>query len=154
PPVYVGFGSMASTDPERMTEIVLSAIKRSGQRAIFLTGWGGLSQSDLPDDVFKIESAPHDWLFPRMAAIVHHGGAGTTAASLRSGKPTIVLPFFGDQPFWGQRVEKLGVGRQIERKKLTAETLAQAIAMATGDITLRERAAALGERIRAEDGVG
>jgi len=155
PPVYVGFGSMASTDPERMTEIVLSAIKRSGQRAIFLTGWGGLSQSDLPDDVFKIESAPHDWLFPRMAAIVHHGGAGTTAAGLRAGLPTIICPFLGDQPFWGRRVHALGVGpAPIPQKRLNADNLAEAIRAATTDSAMRARAAALGERIRAEDGVG
>jgi sterol 3beta-glucosyltransferase len=101
-----------------------------------------------------IEQAPHDWLFPRVKAVVHHGGAGTTAAGLHAGKPTITCPFFGDQPFWGQRVYELGVGpKPIPQKQLTAETLATAIQTAVSDARMVERAAALGEKIRAEDGV-
>src|SRR5947209_12144132 len=83
PPVYIGFGSMSSRDPEATTGLVLKALARAGQRGVLLTGWGGLSQSDLPDDVFKIESIPHEWLFPRMTAVVHHGGAGTDRKSTR-----------------------------------------------------------------------
>ncbi len=102
-----------------------------------------------------MEQAPHGWLFPRVAAVVHHGGAGTTAAGLRAGRPTVVVPFFADQPFWGDRVHALGVGpRPIPRKELTAERLAAAIRQAAGAEGLRARAAALGARIRAEDGVG
>jgi len=154
PPVYVGFGSMTNRNPEETTDIVLKALARTKQRGLLLTGWGGLKKSDLPDNVFKIESAPHEWLFPRMAAIVHHGGAGTTGASLRAGIPTIVVPFFFDQPFWGQRVADLGVGPQpIPRKKLSVERLTAAITTAVTDKKMQERAAALGERIRAEDGV-
>lgn len=119
-----------------------------------MTGWGGLTQADLPNHVFKLEAAPHDWLFPRMAAVVHHGGAGTTAAGLRAGRPSIVIPFFGDQTFWGVRVTALGVGAMLERKTLTAEQLAAAIRQAVTDNEMRARAAALGERIRAEDGIG
>jgi UDP:flavonoid glycosyltransferase YjiC (YdhE family) len=101
-----------------------------------------------------IGSAPHTWLFPRMAAVVHHGGAGTTAAGLRAGVPSIVVPFFGDQPFWGQRVAALGVGpAPIPRQKLTADALAQAIQHATTDTTMQRKAAELGAKIRAEDGV-
>jgi sterol 3beta-glucosyltransferase len=108
----------------------------------------------LPDHVFKIDAAPFDWLFPRVAAVVHHGGAGTTAAALQAGVPAIVIPFTSDQPFWGRRVYQLGVGpRPIPRKKLTAEKLAQAIRTATSDQAMRHRATELGERIRAEDGV-
>lgn len=154
PPVYVGFGSMSTRNPEEVTNVVMQALARSGQRGLLLTGWGGLSEIDLPDNIFKLESAPHDWLFPQMAAAVHHGGAGTTAASLRAGIPTIIVPFWADQPFWGQRVADLGVGPQrIPHKQLTVDRLTEAITIATSDKDMRERAAKLGERIRAEDGV-
>ena len=154
PPVYIGFGSMMSSNPEERTELVLKALAKAGKRGILLTGWGGLSNTDLPDDVFKIESIPHDWLFPQMAAIVHHGGAGTTSAGLRAGVPTIITPFFADQPFWGYRVKELGVGSApIPQKDLTAEKLAAAIQTATSDKAMRDRACTLGEKIRSEDGV-
>ena len=107
-----------------------------------------------PDSILKIESAPHDWLFPRMAAVVHHGGAGTTAAGLRAGRPTVVCPFFGDQPFWGRCVHELCVGPEpIRQKKMTVENLAAAIREVTLDSTLRRNAEALGEKIRQEDGI-
>ncbi|NOX63162.1 MAG: glycosyltransferase family 1 protein [Chloroflexi bacterium] len=154
PPIYVGFGSMVHHAPEEMAEIVLNALDATKQRGVLLTGWGGLRQSDLPDHVIKIESAPHDWLFPQMRAVVHHGGAGTTAAGLRAGAPSIIIPFFGDQPFWGWRVKQLGVGPSpIPRKKLTAKSLAKAIEVAVRDKAMRERAESLGRLIRAENGV-
>jgi sterol 3beta-glucosyltransferase len=113
-----------------------------------------LQAADVTDRVYLIDSAPHDWLFARMAAVVHHGGAGTTAAGLRAGVPTIIIPFFGDQGFWGKRVADLGVGTApIPRRQLTAENLATAISQAVNDRTMRDRAAAIGEIIRAEDGV-
>ena len=134
--------------------MVLQALARSKQRGILLTGWGGLSNADLPDSIFKIDSIPHDWLFPQMAAVVHHGGSGTTAASMRAGIPTVVIPFFGDQPFWGQRIFELGAGpRPIPRKRLSVEQLAAAIEAATCEEVMRARSAALGECIRMEDGV-
>lgn len=154
PPVCIGFGSMTGRNPEQLTKTVLAALKQTRQRGILLTGWGGLSETDLPDDVFKLESIAHDWLFPRVAAVVHHGGAGTTAASLRAGIPSIIVPFFGDQPFWGRRVAQLGVGPQpIPKNELTVERLANAIEMAVSDEGMRQRAALLGRKIRAEDGV-
>ena len=154
PPVYVGFGSMSNRNPEEVTEIVLKALERYKQRGILLTGWGGLSKSELPAYVYRIESIPFDWLFPQMAAIVHHGGAGTTAACLRAGIPSIIVPFFADQPFWGERVYRLGAGpKPIPRKQLTAERLAGAINTVLGDRRMRKQAEAVGERIRAEDGV-
>ncbi len=154
PPVYIGFGSMNSRNPEEATETVLQALARSKQRGILLTGWGGLSNADLPDTIFKIDSIPHDWLFPQMAAIVHHGGSGTTAASMRAGVPTVIIPFFGDQPFWGQRIFELGAGpRPIPRKRLSVGQLAAAIQAATCDEAMCARSTALGERIRTEDGV-
>ena len=155
PPVYVGFGSISGKNPEMTTRTVIDAIQEAGVRGILATGWGGLHADQLPDTIFKIDRAPHDWLFPRMAAVVHHGGAGTTAAGLRAGRPTVICPFFGDQPFWGKTVHKLGVGsKPIPQKKLTVKKLAAAIKEVTSSDAIRQRAALLGERIRSEDGVG
>ncbi|MFN8595386.1 MAG: glycosyltransferase [Anaerolineae bacterium] len=154
PPIFVGFGSMSTRNPEALTRQIVQALAQTRQRAILLSGWGGLGSIDLPDTIFKLESAPFAWLFPRMAAVVHHGGAGTTSAGLRAGVPSIIVPFFADQPFWGQRVADLGVGpRPILRKHLTADRLAQAIQIAVSDQAMRQRAANLGAKIRAEDGI-
>ena len=154
PPVSVGFGSMNNVDPEEITARVLEALRRSGQRGILLTGWGGIGNADLPDEVFKADEVPHGWLFDRVRAAVHHGGAGTTAASLRAGLPTVVVPFFLDQVFWGWRVAKLGAGPEpVPRKKLTSDRLAAAIRRAATDADMEKRARMLGEKIRAEDGV-
>lgn len=154
PPVYIGFGSMGSRNPQETGRIALEALARSGQRGVLAAGWGGLQALDVPDTVHVMSSLPHSWLFPRMAAVVHHGGAGTTAAGLRAGVPSIIIPFFGDQPFWGERVRALGVGpAPVARRHLSAEKLAQAITTVVSDQALRQRAAALGERIRAEDGI-
>ena len=154
PPVYIGFGSMGSRAPAETTELVLQALSKTGQRAILLSGWGGLQETDLPDSVFMIDSIPHAWLFPRVAAVVHHGGASTTAAGLRAGVPSIVIPFLGDQPFWGRRVHNLGVGpAPILRSKLTVDRLAGAIQEAVTNTAMRQRAAELGSKIQAEDGI-
>ena len=153
PPVYVGFGSMAGRRPERTTAAVLGALHQTGLRAVLASGWGGLRRGDLPASVFLIEQPPHDWLFPRVTAVVHHGGAGTTAAGLRAGRPTVVCPFFGDQPFWGRRVHELGAGPPpIPQKRLTAERLAVALREATENPSVCETADALGAEIRREDG--
>jgi sterol 3beta-glucosyltransferase len=153
-PVYIGFGSMAGRDPQQLTRTVLAGIVQSGQRAVIATGWGGLVAADLPEQVFAIDAAPHDWLFPRCTAVVHHGGAGTTAAGLRAGKPALLCPFFGDQPFWGRRIHQLGIGpRPIPQKRLTAPALATALQTIATDSAMRQRAAELGAAIRAEDGV-
>ncbi len=155
PPVCIGFGSMTGRDPQALTHLVMEAVRLSGRRAVLLSGWTGMGDTDLPSTIFRLEAAPHAWLFPRMAAIAHHGGAGTTAASLHAGVPTIIVPHIADQPFWGKRVELLGVGpKAIPRPQLTAERLAQAIRVATSDPAIQQRAAELGQRIRAEDGVG
>jgi sterol 3beta-glucosyltransferase len=155
PPVYIGFGSMGSRNPEEAGRIALDALGRSGQRGVLASGWGGLKAAEVPETVHLISSLPHSWLFPRMAAVVHHGGAGTTAAGLRAGVPSIVTPFGMDQPFWGHRVAELGVGPQpIPRKRLSGEGLAAAITEAVTNASMRRRAADLGEAIRSEDGVG
>ena len=154
PPIYIGFGSMVNRRAEETTHLILQALARTGQRGILSAGWGGLQQRDLPETVMMIGPVPFDWLFTQMAAVVHHGGAGTTSIGLRAGVPSIVIPFMGDQPFWGRRVYELGVGPQpIPHRYLTVERLAEAIHGAVSDTAMRERAAQLGERIRAEDGV-
>jgi sterol 3beta-glucosyltransferase len=154
PPVYIGFGSVGARNAEKRTQIILEALEKSGQRGLFVSGWGGLKAADLPQTVYMAESIPHDWLFPQVAAVVHHGGAGTTAAGLRAGKPTIICPFMADQPFWGKLVYQRGVGPQpIPQNWLTTDKLATAITTAVEDQTMKRRAAELGEQIRAEDGI-
>jgi sterol 3beta-glucosyltransferase len=153
-PVYVGFGSMGGSKAQARAEIVIEALAKSGQRGLLASGWGGLKAADLPANVFMIDQAPHDWLFPRVAAVVHHGGAGTTAAGLRAGKPTIIVPFMVDQPFWGKAVHKLGVGPQpIPQNKITVDSLAAAIRTVVSDLAMRQRAEAIGEKIRGENGI-
>src|SRR5574341_59810 len=154
PPVYVGFGSLSHENPERQTRLALRALELTGQRGVLLTGWGGMTRLATSSSVFYVDDVPFSWLFPRMAAVVHHGGAGTTGTGLRAGAPSIVVPFNFDQFAWAERVVKLGVGpRAPAMKKLTAERLAQAIEAAVNDSALRARAAALGEKIRAENGI-
>jgi UDP:flavonoid glycosyltransferase YjiC (YdhE family) len=155
PPVYIGFGSMTNRDPAATTRLIIEAVQQCGQRAILLSGWAGMGQVDLPPQILRLDSAPHNRLFPRMAAVVHHGGAGTTAAGLRAGVPTVVIPHMVDQPYWGQRVWSLGVGpKPISGHKLTAVKLADAIHQATTNQTIQQNAAALGAKIRSEDGLG
>lgn len=154
PPIYIGFGSMTGNDPERLTRVALEAVRLSGQRAVLLAGWAGLATGEVPPDVLRLDSAPHDWLFPRMAAVVHHGGVGTTHEALRAGRPQVVVPFFGDQPFWADRVYSLGVSPPpLHQAEMTAERLAAAIRAAIGDATMQKRAADVGERVCAEQGV-
>ena len=154
PPVYIGFGSMIERDAERTTDIILEATRRSGLRALLLGGWAGLGEGDLPDSVLRLDYAPHDWLFPRMAALVHHGGMGTAGAGLRAGRPALVIPRFADQPFWARRLQALGVSPPpIPHRRLNVERLARALQQLTADATLRHRAEDIGEQIRAEDGV-
>ena len=156
PPVYVGFGSMPAEDAERLTRTILEALELAARRAVLATGWGGLAASAVrqsnTERVHVLDAVPHGWLFPRCSAVVHHGGAGTTHEGLRWGRPSILCPVFGDQPFWGRQVLAAGAGPPpLPQKRLTAAALAEALA-ATEDPALRARAAALGEALRDEPG--
>lgn len=154
PPVYIGFGSMVTRDARRLSAVVLEALRRSGRRGVLLRGWGGLDAAALPPQVLAIDAAPHDWLFPRMAAVIHHGGAGTTGAALRAGVPSLAVPFMADQPFWAERTRQLKVGPEpMFARTMGAEALAAAIEQLDSP-RFRQQAAALGARIAAEDGVG
>ena len=141
---------MTNREPSELARTVLQALAATGFRALVLRGWGGLDVGDLPSNVFATRLGPFDWLFSHVAAAVHHGGAGTTAASLRAGIPTITVPSFLDQFYWSKRVSELGAGPQpILRKNLTSESLASALRIATSDNAMKARAEDLGRRIRA-----
>lgn len=154
PPVYIGFGSIVVDDPNAMTKMIFDAVRQTGQRALVSKGWGGFGadQIGIPDGVFMLGNVPHDWLFKRVSCVVHHGGAGTTAAGIAAGRPTVVVPFFGDQPFWGAMTAKAGAGpHPVPYKELTAEKLANAIKEALKPESL-ERAAELSAKISKEHG--
>ena len=154
PPVCITFGSTVTREAERIASAALDAIQSTRSRAIFLTGWGGWQPENPPGHTLFLDSAPHDWLFPRCRAVVHHGGAGTTAAGLRAGVPSILIPHTTDQPFWGSRVAAIGAGPSpVPVHRLTAETLAVALEQADSD-AIRQRAREIGNLIRSEDGVG
>jgi sterol 3beta-glucosyltransferase len=154
-PVYIGFGSMPERNAEQTTRLFLDAVQRAGKRAVLLSGWAGIDASDLPNNVFLLKYAPHDWLFPRMSAVVHHGGAGTTAAALRAGIPSVIIPVMSDQPFWARRLFELGAATQpIPRPRLTVDNLASAITEASTSDAMHRQAAELSVKIRAEDGLG
>ncbi|KAB7769162.1 glycosyltransferase [Xanthomonas maliensis] len=156
PPVYVGFGSMIAADAERLTETVKAALRLTGQRALLAAGWGGLAAAGDPpsQQFFTLDQVPHDWLFPRVAVAVHHGGAGTSAAALTAGIPSVVVPFGYDQRFWGHCLAQRGVAPPVvDHAGLQPEALAQALRQASAP-AMRMAAQALGQRLREEDGVG
>lgn len=127
-PVYIGFGSIVVDDADKFTEMVFEAVRLAGVRALVSKGWGGLGGENVPDNIFMLENTPHDWLFPKVKACVIHGGAGTTAMALKCGKPTMVVPFFGDQHFWGPMIGRAKAGPQpVPYKHLSAEKLAEGI---------------------------
>ncbi|XP_052201407.1 sterol 3-beta-glucosyltransferase UGT80B1 isoform X2 [Diospyros lotus] len=154
PPIYIGFGSMPLEDPKRTTDIILEALKNTGQRGIIDRGWGDLGAfPEIPETVFCLADCPHDWLFPQCLAVVHHGGAGTTATGLRAGCPTTVVPFFGDQFFWGDRIYQGGLGpAPIPISQLTVEALSDAITFMLQP-EVKSKAMEIGKLIENEDGV-
>ena len=153
-PVYVGFGSMTAEDPERLAQEVAAGVAAAGVRAVLATGWGAMETIAAADHVHVIGAAPHANLFPLMRAVVHHGGAGSVAAGLRSGRPTLVCPQAVDQPFWGRRVHDLGCGpRPLPLKKLRAAVFADRLRDLVGNPAYATAAAAVAVRIAGEDGV-
>ncbi|KAI2616664.1 glycosyltransferase family 28 domain-containing protein [Hypomontagnella submonticulosa] len=152
PPIYIGFGSIVVDDPKALTELIFEAVALSKVRAIMSKGWGGIGGGDVPENVYLIGDCPHDWLFQHVSCVIHHGGAGTTAAGLAAGCPTIVIPFFGDQPFWGQMIARAGAGpNPIPYKKLTAEVLAESIVFALRP-EVQEAAKEVARKMAEEDG--
>ena len=151
-PIFIGFGSIVVADPNALTGCVMKAIELSGQRAIVQQGWAGMKPENVPDNVLLIGRAPHDWLFERCSLVIHHGGAGTTSVGLRAGKPTVVVPFFGDQFFWGDTIARRNLGKSIPHAILTPEKLAEAIKHSLTD-EVKQNAIEAGMKIRAENGV-
>jgi UDP:flavonoid glycosyltransferase YjiC (YdhE family) len=153
-PVYIGFGSVGVGDDQASIQLARQALRISGQRGIVGVRGSGLKSLEATNDFLPVGDVPYDWLFPKMACVVHHGGAGTTAAAFRDGVPNVVFPHFSDQPYWGRRIAELGVGpAPIPGKELTASRLAAAIAETLGSRSIREKCAVLKEKIRRENGV-
>jgi sterol 3beta-glucosyltransferase len=152
-PLYIGFGSIVVDDPAGLTRMIYEAVQKAGVRAIVSKGWGGVGGNDnVPKSVYLIGNVPHDWLFQHVSGVVHHGGAGTTAAGIAAGLPTVVVPFFGDQPFWGSMIAKAGAGPvPVPFKEMTADTLAESIRYAMQP-NVREAAQAMAAKIATEDG--
>jgi len=154
-PIYIGFGSIVVDDPTKMTKMMIDAVKKSGQRALISKGWGGigLNELDIPDSIMILDKdIPHDWLFDKVSCVIHHGGAGTTAAGISAGKPTIIIPFFGDQPFWGSMVHKAGAGPEpVLYKDLTSDKLVELIKEALKGSTI-EKAKMMAKSIEKENG--
>ncbi|PBK62939.1 glycosyltransferase family 1 protein [Armillaria solidipes] len=154
-PIYIGFGSVVVDDSATMTSTIFEATKQAGVRALVSAGWGGLGGVAIPSHIFILGNIPHDWLFAngRVAAVVHHGGAGTTAVGLSKGLPTIVVPFFGDQGFWGNMIHKAGAGpAPIPPKSLTVDRLKDAITFAISPAA-KSAARRMSEQIRHDDGI-
>jgi UDP:flavonoid glycosyltransferase YjiC (YdhE family) len=155
PPVFVGFGSTVKSEEqaECLSGVVRDSVRRAGVRGIVQSGWAGLEV--VGDDVLTVGDVPHHWLFPRTAAVAHHCGAGTAAAGLRAGVPTIAIPGLGDQPFWARRLLALGVSAAtIPQRKLTSERLADAVRIAVCDRRLRDASRSIAAIVNAEDGEG
>lgn len=154
-PIYIGFGSIVVDDAAKLTRTVFDAVKETGHRALVAKAWGniGSEEVDVPDNIFLIGNCPHDWLFQHVSCVIHHGGAGTTAAGLALGRPTVVIPFFGDQQFWGSIIARAGAGPEpVPWKELTTDKLKHAINKALESSTL-ERADEIGKNMKSEDGV-
>lgn len=152
-PIYIGFGSIVVADPAQLTKTLFEAVRQTGQRALISKGWGGLGGDvDVPDNIFLLGNCPHDWLFKHVSCVVHHGGAGTTAAGLLQKCPTVIVPFFGDQPFWGSIVARAGAGPPpVPFRLLTADNLAAAINKALEPSTI-QAASGIGEQMALETG--
>jgi sterol 3beta-glucosyltransferase len=153
PPVVISFGSMVHKDKSAMDQILLEAIRLSGYRAIIQQGWSGLAARDLPPDVYSADYISHSWLFPRAACVVHHGGAGTLAAAIRAGVPSVIVPHKYDQPLWARDAHSLGYTvPPIPLSNVSADRLAVGIAMTLATPRFHEAAVKWSEQIKAECG--
>ncbi|KAJ6780273.1 hypothetical protein PWT90_10506 [Aphanocladium album] len=151
-PIYIGFGSIVVEKPEELTKLLFAAVKKAGVRAIISKGWSKVGGDDVPDDIYLIGNCPHDWLFQRVSAVVHHGGAGTTAAGIAAGRPTVVVPFFGDQAFWGQMVARAGAGPEpVPFTEMTVDSLTESIKTALKE-DVQKGAQEMAKTIAAENG--
>ena len=154
PPLSVGFGSMNVHKSKETAKLVFQAAEASGQRVVYLGGWGSMEGLAPPSKVFCAESIPHSWLFPKVAGVIHHGGAGTTAAGILAGKPSFIVPFGGDQYFWGACVWKQGAGiKPVPRKKISVDDMADAMNLLVKDTELGNKAKDLGGKLLEEDGL-
>ncbi len=152
PPLYVGFGSAMGFDALRLLDAVVRGV--AGRRALYFPGWSGFDGSALPSNFHVLGETPHGWLFPRTAAVIHHGGSGTSHSAARAGVPSVVVPFAGDQFFWADRLQRAGVApAHVDARRADATQIARAIQWTT-DLTVRQRARRIGERMASEDGVG
>jgi sterol 3beta-glucosyltransferase len=150
-PIYVGFGSMVGFDPRALLDVLTSAVGR--RRVLFYPGWSGADSPSLPPNFFVVGDTPHDWLFPRTCLVIHHGGSGTSHSAARAGVPSVVLPFAADQFFWAEQLRQRGVAPAAPTiRNITAAALSRAIEAAQ-TAEMRERASALGAKMRAEDGL-
>lgn len=154
PPVYLGFASTVSSDPRRLAQLVREAVRQAGVRAVVVGGWSGIEADHLGGEIAFVKNAPFDWLFERVAAVVHHGGLGTTGVAMASGRPQVVCPLLPDQRFSARRMNALGVApAPVHQREMSAEKLAAAIRQAVADDEMARRAMRLAERVRAENGV-
>jgi UDP:flavonoid glycosyltransferase YjiC (YdhE family) len=154
PPVYIGFGSATDRNAQATAQLIMRAVQIAGQRVVVMRGWAGLHAEDMPNGMFLIDGAPHSWLFPQMAGVVHHGGAGTTGAAFMAGVAQFVIPHFAEQPYWGRRTYELGVGvKPVPKQKLSDEALAQGISRMINNRNLQTSAKILGKKIEAERGI-
>lgn len=154
-PIVISFSSMPLKNPNVVYEMLAAALKKTKQRGILITGWSGMRENSLQtDDLFTIESIPHSWLFPQTKGIIHHGGAGTTAAVLKAGKPMIICPFSGDQPFWGRRMHEIGVAtKPLKEKDMSMEAFCDRILELVSNNLFSENAAKLSRKIEQENGI-
>jgi vancomycin aglycone glucosyltransferase len=146
PPIYLGFGSMPA--PEGVSHTLLSAARAVGRRAILSRGWAELGLIDEAPDCITVRDVSHQALFPRVAAVVHHGGAGTTASAARAGVPQVVVPMFGDQFYWASRVRALGIGSSV-MGTLTTESLTTALREAI-ESAVADRSRSFARQLRAD----
>lgn len=153
-PIYIGFGSTVNENSEKLIEIIIESILLTDQRAVVSSGWRNMGKKEMPSSIYMIDDVPHSWLFPRTCAVSHHGGAGTTAAGVLSGVPSIIVPFGGDQLFWGNRVHDLGLGtKPILASQLTVKNFSEAIMLATNNQRMSETAKVYSNKLQSENGV-